>query len=274
MAAKPLRIVVLAPIANGLYSRLVTYLTATTPGMVVTDVIVRTPWTWKRIQSELRRDGLRLLRKAYRKLVLRERVYPSNDAQTIRALKEKLGLPGRTLYDLEKLCNLRVTSVEDHNDDVSLQIIERAEPDVIAFTGGGLLRVPLLRLPRIGVLNCHMGMLPTYRGMDVVEWPFLDFTAVSPQVGLTLHLVDEGVDTGPILLQRAFEPGAATTFVNIRRRLEPMMVELMLEGLCGLRDNTLSPIPQVKSAGKQFFVMHPRIEALAAKRLGASRVCH
>ena len=43
----------------------------------------------------------------------------------------------------------------------------------VIFTGGGILGQPLLETARVGILNCHAGILPKYRGMDVIEWPVL-----------------------------------------------------------------------------------------------------
>ena len=67
------------------------------------------------------------------------------------------------------------------------------------FYWSGLLRKVLL-VDLEKALNCHMGILPFYRGMDVAQWPILnqDFS----NIGLTTHIIDEGVDTGDILVHK------------------------------------------------------------------------
>ena len=86
-------------------------------------------------------------------------------------------------------------------------------------------------------------------------------------VGLTLHFMDPGVDTGPLLLQRRVGLRPGDTIASLRRRMEPQMVELMLEGLRGLGDGSVTPRPQLAADGRQYFVMHPRIKTCAERRL-------
>ncbi|MCR4414983.1 MAG: hypothetical protein NUV77_21400, partial [Thermoguttaceae bacterium] len=174
-----IRVAVLAPIRTSLYSRLVVHLSSIEPGVKVVAVLVRTPWTLARVTGELRRDGGRLLWKAYRKLVLRERAY-DDPAETIYAMARRVNLPGRSLGDLSAAEGFRLAVVKDHNDQTAQRILRDAQPDLVAFTGGGLIRPEVLRIPRIGVLNCHLGLLPRYRGMDVVEWPFVEHDSSDP----------------------------------------------------------------------------------------------
>jgi folate-dependent phosphoribosylglycinamide formyltransferase PurN len=262
----PLRVAVLAPWKGSLYARLVAWLASREPRMRVVGIVVRTPWTWARMQSELRRDGTRLLAKVYRKMVRGQSAYDPEDVETLGALARRASLPGRDLLELTRHIDCPVRVVDDANDAQTEDFLRSAAPDVIAFTGGGLVRSNILGAPRLGVLNCHMGVLPVYRGMDVVEWPFLEHTE-NPPIGLTLHFMDRGVDTGPILLERPTSPRAGDTFATLRQRFEPAMVELMTDGLRGLRDATLTSRPQAAQDGRQYFVMHDRLSQVAAKRL-------
>jgi methionyl-tRNA formyltransferase len=125
----------------------------------------------------------------------------------------------------------------------------------------------LLSVPRLGILNCHMGILPELRGMDVVEWAVLEAGEESPRIGLTLHLMDRGVDTGPILLHHHLDLRLGDTLEAVRQRLEPAMVRLMMQGICGLRDGSITPRTQSEAAGRQYYVMHPRLHAAASARL-------
>jgi len=237
------------------------------PGVELDAVIVRTPWTFRRIRGELRRDGSRLLKKFCQKFLLRERAYDPRDDRTLRALACRERLPGKTLHDLAKIHGFRVTTVADHNSELSESTLTRAQPDAIIFTGGGLIRHNILNIPSIGVLNCHAGVLPVYRGMDVVEWPVLERSDEPLAIGATLHLMDRGVDTGPILLQRSVEMEPNDTFASIRRRIEVLAVELMREGICALRDRTHCFQRQESDEGQQYYVMHPRILAAAQRCL-------
>jgi len=264
------RVAVLAPIANSLYARVVTHLARAEEGVEVGCVLIRNPWTWQRMRSELRRDGARLVRKAYRKLVLGERYVAQGPRDNLAALASRCGLPEGDLTSLCRRWDIPCQTVADHNGPVSLASLRDAAPDVIVFTGGGLIRKDLLAIPRLGVLNCHMGLLPAYRGMDVVEYPVLECADGTPRTGIAVHFMDRGIDTGDILRERKIDPVGGEPFADLRRRYEPQMALLMLEAIRGLRDGTLTPQPQAPSEGKQYFVMHPRVHALAEQRLANS----
>jgi methionyl-tRNA formyltransferase len=77
------------------------------------------------------------------------------------------------------------------------------EPDLIFATGFSWKLPPeLLALPRLGSVNAHPSLLPRYRGPNPLYWHFINDEA---QGGLTIHRMDAEFDTGPILVQRAFE---------------------------------------------------------------------
>ena len=69
-----MRVSILAPIRNSPYARNLCHLLAQEQGIELTDVIVRTPWTYRRIRQELLRDGPRLIRKAYKKIALLDKL--------------------------------------------------------------------------------------------------------------------------------------------------------------------------------------------------------
>jgi len=107
--------------------------------------------------------------------------------------------------------------------------------------------------------------------MDVVEWTAVEENIEQIGFGATLHFMDVGVDTGPILLKKMITLSPGATFEIIRTELETVMVDLMLQGARGLRDGSLSPLPQELTQGKQYFVMHPRIKIVAEARLKRQR---
>jgi len=263
-----LKVAVLAPTSSSLYSRLAVHLIAQEKGLQILGIVVRTPWNMVRIRDELKRDGSRLIKKVINKWILREQDFTSiRKEDTLYTLARRLKLIGQTLNDLSNHLNIPLIMVKDHNDFGCISFLQKIEPDVIVFTGGGLVREDLLKVPRLGVLNCHSGWLPDFRGMDVIEWALLDAKEVIPKIGLSLHFMDKGVDTGPILFQKKFELRLGDSFDIIRQRMQPIMVNMILDGLCRLRDDTIQAEPQKKDAGKQYFVMHPRLSEYANKIL-------
>src|SRR6516225_3913232 len=82
-------------------------------------------------------------------------------------------------------------------------MLSSLEPDLI-FTTGFSWKFPpeLLNLPRLGSVNAHPSLLPRYRGPNPLYWHFIN---EETHGGLTMHRMDADFDTGPILVQRAFE---------------------------------------------------------------------
>lgn len=262
-----MKVSILAPIANSLYARVVTHLLCGEPGVEINPIIVRSPWSVRRIRSEWRRDGARLLRKVAQKMVLRDDRFPNDQSDTLLEIARHAKLPGDSLQDVAKLHGLDLAIVDDHNSPRATTLLSQYAPDVVVFTGGGLLRRALLSIPRLGVLNCHMGILPRYRGMDVVEWTALESGRGVPGIGVTVHFMDEGVDTGPILLERLTTLRSDDSFASIRRRMERDMALEIVHCVQALRDDRVQPKAQQHTAGRQYFVMHPMLMDFATRQL-------
>lgn len=107
----------------------------------------------------------------------------------------------------------------------SLAIVRRLAPDIVILGGAPLLRGEILAIPRLGTLNAHPGLLPRYRGIDVVAWAILN----GDPVGVSVHLVDAGIDTGAICRTRHLALRAGETLEEIQSRAEQEGAQLMAE---------------------------------------------
>ncbi len=260
-----MKVALLAPIGTSLYSLAVAQLVSLEKGVELVSILVRSPWSFSRIRSEWRRDGVRLLGKIANKWLLRaEPVQDSAQEQLLTLIKE-LKIEEDNLFAWSQKRNIPIKSVATFNSIAALEFLKKEHPDLLLFTGGGLLRKDLISLPALGVLNCHSGWLPQYRGMDVVEWAILQSKGKKHQLGLSLHFMDQGVDTGPTLLQQKVVMAKGESIVKLRARMEGMMPGVMLKGIRGIRDGRLIPRPQQPGAGRQYFVMHARLQALTKK---------
>jgi folate-dependent phosphoribosylglycinamide formyltransferase PurN len=252
------RVVVLAPVDNSPFSRSVAALCHREPGIELAGVIVRRVINPSRLRVEWQRDGVRLIRKAWKKLVLGSEDGVADDERGFNDIAREIGVKSKRLSHMCREYEVPCVKVADHNDERSLAALRSMGPDVIAFTGGGIIRQPLMDASGAGIFNAHMGMLPAYRGMDVVEWPIIESRKSEPLLGVTLHFMDHGIDTGPIALRKPVKIKPGDTVESIRKRFEPIMVELLLDGLRALRDGTLSLQGQAEDDGRQYFIMHPR----------------
>jgi folate-dependent phosphoribosylglycinamide formyltransferase PurN len=260
-----MRIALLSPTSTSLYARATAALLTEVEGIDLVGIVIRSIFSWSRFRAELRRDGPRLLRKIHQKLVMGKRAYPEDDPDTMGAFVRRIGLARGTLKDDARRWGIPLRTTPTHNHPRAEGFLRELAPDLIVFTGGGLVRRRILELAPRGVLNCHSGILPRYRGMDVVEWALLE--GAGSGVGLTTHIMDAGVDTGPILLQHVEQVQPGDSVARIRQRLEPHMVTLMVASVRGLQLGTVKPRPQLAADGRQYFVMHPRLQELAEQAL-------
>jgi methionyl-tRNA formyltransferase len=110
---------------------------------------------------------------------------------------------------------------------------------VVAF--GAILRKPLLQLAPVGAINVHASLLPAYRGVAPVQWGLIHGQR---QAGVTTMLMDEGVDTGPMLERRVVDVHPGETAGELLDRLSRMGGTLLTDTVRGLLDGTVKPVPQ------------------------------
>ena len=96
------------------------------------------------------------------------------------------------------------------------------------------------RFPR-GIVNAHAGDLPRYRGNAAPNWAIING---EQEVVLTLHLMDEGLDSGPVLAKWRFPLGARTTIGDVYAWLDATIPAAFLEVVDGLAAGTIEPRPQ------------------------------
>jgi methionyl-tRNA formyltransferase len=123
-----------------------------------------------------------------------------------------------------------------------IEAIAAYEPDLIAVSCFTLPVPPaLLQLPRFGCLNVHPSLLPRNRGVDPVFWTL---RRGEHETGVTIHLMDEGYDTGPILLQERVAVPEGARLPDFERDLSERGGRLLVRAIAGLVAGEIVPIPQ------------------------------
>jgi methionyl-tRNA formyltransferase len=158
--------------------------------------------------------------------------------------------------------------VEVHRERLlrdAIPAVRRLRPDLMVLVGADIVPAPLLEVPRLGTINAHYALLPAFRGMNVTEWSVY----CGAPVGVTVHLVDTGIDTGPILLREEISVEPAETFPSLRRKHRAVAARLLVRAALELRDGTARPVEQDVDAGRQYYRMHPALRRVAEARLRA-----
>jgi len=115
-------------------------------------------------------------------------------------------------------------------------------PEVIVVVAYGLL-LPrdVLALPPLGCLNIHASLLPRWRGAAPVQRAIL---AGDTETGISIMLMEEGLDSGPVLLRASLPIGPEATAAQLLEELAVLGARQILAALEGLTAGTLSPRPQ------------------------------
>jgi methionyl-tRNA formyltransferase len=162
-------------------------------------------------------DSLRRIgRRAWKigAVVLRQR--PSNDALE------------RTAREL----GVSILQPRNPNSPEFLEVVRSLQPALnVSVSYDQIIRRPLLDAGPLGFVNFHAGKLPLYRGRNVLNWALINGET---EIGITGHFMDEGIDTGDIILQRALPVAWTDTYGDVLDRVVtafPDLVEATLDAV-------------------------------------------
>jgi len=146
----------------------------------------------------------------------------------VQAFAEDRGWPVRT-----------PPSLRDRQEHAAFQALGLDAAVVVAY--GLILPKEILAAPRLGCLNVHASLLPRWRGAAPIQRAIL---AGDAQSGITVMQMDEGLDTGPMLLREAVPITGETTAASLHDTLAERGARAILEALHGLAEGTLLARPQ------------------------------
>lgn len=126
-----------------------------------------------------------------------------------------------------------------------LEQLRALDPDLIVTAAyGRILTKAVLDLPRLGCINVHGSLLPKYRGAAPIQWAIINGESVT---GITTMYMDEGMDTGDILIQREVPITQDMNAEELYEKLMALGASTLLETLHALEDGSLKRTPQDNS---------------------------
>ena len=139
--------------------------------------------------------------------------------------------------------SIPVLQPEKMRDPASIAAIEAFGPvgAMVVAAYGQIVPPELLEWPARGCVNDHGSILPKYRGAAPIQHALI---AGETQTGVTTMLMDEGLDTGDILLQESVDIDPNENAGDLTQRLALLGADLLIRTLNGLEDGTIAPIPQ------------------------------
>lgn len=146
------------------------------------------------------------------------------------------------IKELARSLGLAVFQPDQVRDSQFIQELRVLKPEAIVVVSyGRILPQAILDMPRYGGINLHPSLLPKYRGAAPIPWPILHG---EEETGVTTFLMDEGMDTGPLLRQRPIAIRRFDTAGTLSERLSEEGAVLLLETIGGLEKGSILPVPQ------------------------------
>jgi methionyl-tRNA formyltransferase len=137
---------------------------------------------------------------------------------------------------------LPIAQIENTNSPEGIDILKRAAPQVsVVASYGQLLKREVFLLPEHGTINIHASLLPRYRGPAPINWAIIRGES---QTGVTTFFIEQGMDTGDILLQRSCPIEPNETAGQLHDRLAAIGAEAILETLQMVESGKTNPTPQ------------------------------
>ena len=130
-------------------------------------------------------------------------------------------------------------------DEEFVKTLRTYNPDVIVVVAfGQIIPLSILQMPKFGCVNIHGSLLPKYRGAAPIQWAVLDG---EKETGITTILMDEGIDTGDILLKKTIQIDTDETSGSLFDKLMALGAKTILETLDELEKGSLTPTKQGES---------------------------
>ncbi len=156
------------------------------------------------------------------------------------------GRSSKLIYSPVKECALAhgivVLQPEKARDASFKAELKALDPDLaVVMAYGQIIDKELLEIPKLGCINIHASLLPKYRGAAPISAVILNG---EKKTGVTTMYMDEGIDTGDLLLSKEIEISDKETCGSLEEKIAAVGAELILETLTALENGTLKRIPQ------------------------------
>ncbi len=139
-------------------------------------------------------------------------------------------------YNIAYLKHKNINSVEflnqikDYNCDL-----------FVSMSFNQIFKSEIIKIPPLKIINCHAGKLPFYRGRNIINWALINDEI---EFGITVHFIDEGIDTGDIILQRTFPITDSDTYSTLLEKAYIECPDILFESIKKIKEKNVKKIKQ------------------------------
>lgn len=158
-------------------------------------------------------------------------IVPRFDTQdpVLKEWAEKLGIPYYPCPDV--------------NSKEFLSWVDNQSADLfISMSFNQILRKKIIEMPKYGFINCHAGALPFYRGRNPLNWVLINGEST---FGITVHYVDEGIDTGDIIVQKEYAISDSDNYATLLQIAHSECAAVLVDAVSLIKKTEVKAIPQV-----------------------------
>lgn len=229
----------------------------------VRGIIVVSPFSLSRARKYLKKRGWRFFYDALIRLSGLDNSGESKSPDYLDDFMRSHDIPtDHTLKEWARINGSRYHSVTSLNSPKVVNILKEVKLSWLIYSGGGILKQPLLKILNGKILNAHQGPLPEIRGMNACEWSVL----LGKRLESTIHIISEGIDTGDIILRKPFSIGSCDTLSSLRQKA-------IVKGIEGITEvaqhNNLEKFTTIENNAnhRQCYIMSEILRQLTEKKL-------
>lgn len=157
-------------------------------------------------------------------------IVPRNDTKDL-FLKNKA-----EEYHIDYLCPIKVNSEEFY------QIAQKYKCDLfVSMSYNQIFKKKIYSLPKYNTINCHAGKLPLYRGRNILNWALIND---EKEFGITVHYVDDGIDTGDIIIQETYPITDSDNYSTLLNTAFEQCPRLLYSAIKQIQQGVFVRIPQ------------------------------
>lgn len=172
----------------------------------------------------------------------------------------------KVLLELSEKHRIPVELSDNINSPEFIDRMKTYEADLfVSMSFNQIFKQEMIDLPKYGTINCHAGKLPFYRGRNILNWALIND---EKEFGITVHYMDEGIDTGDIIVQRTYPIGEEDDYGTLLARAYDGCAEVLYQAVERIRNHEVKRIRQadIDPVGTYFGIRCPGDEVVDWKQ--------
>lgn len=138
--------------------------------------------------------------------------------------------------------NIPIEISENINSETFIERVKSYDVDLfVSMSFNQIFRKEMINLPRMKTINCHAGKLPFYRGRNILNWALIND---EKEFGITVHYLDEGIDTGDIILQETYPITDEDNYGTLLERAYDGCAKVLYKAIKMIQKNEVKRIKQ------------------------------